>query len=103
MAVSDRPPQQHHKRILEPRQCRLDFGVLKRAAKPVAAGGGRAHDAHLPGFGHGIDQVRLLQQPRLQSACGLPRRRRGARCPPARYGRNNNEHDRDLLADFREC
>jgi Protein of unknown function (DUF2939) len=23
--------------------------------------------------------------------------------PPAKYAGNNNEHDRDLLADFREC
>ena len=50
-------------------------GVLKRTAKPVTASAGRTHDAHLPGFGHGVDHVRILQEPRLESACGLPRRR----------------------------
>ena len=79
-------PQQHHEAVFEPRRHRLDPSVLKRTAKPVTASAGRTHDAHLPGFGHGIDHVRIMQQPRLQSACGLPGRRfrhegaLGARC-----------------------
>jgi hypothetical protein len=73
--VFDCLPQQHHEGIFEPRRHRLDFSVLKRTAKPVTASAGRTHDAHLPGFGHGVDHVGILQEPRLESACGLPRRR----------------------------